>query len=32
MVDRFARTFLLGRPCPLTIDQLLDAVEKAQQQ
>ena len=27
-VNRFAHTFLLGRPCPFTIDQLLNAVEK----
>jgi len=31
-VNRFAHAFLIGRPCPFTIDQLLDAVEKAQQQ
>jgi hypothetical protein len=31
MMDRFARIFLLGRSCPFTIDQLLDAVETEQQ-
>jgi hypothetical protein len=31
-INRFANTFLLGRPCPFTIDQLLNEVEKAQYQ
>jgi hypothetical protein len=31
-VNRFAQAFLLGRPCSFTIDQLLNAVEKVQQQ
>jgi hypothetical protein len=28
MVDRYARTFLIDRPCPFSIDQLLEEVEQ----
>ena len=30
MLDRYAKKFLLGRPCPFSIDQLTRAVEAAQ--
>jgi hypothetical protein len=29
LVDRYARTFLIDRPCPFSIDQLLEAVDQA---
>jgi hypothetical protein len=29
MVDRYAKMFLIGRPCPFSIDELLEAVEHA---
>jgi hypothetical protein len=31
MLDRYANTFLLGRPCPFPVDKLISAVEDAQQ-
>ena len=29
LVDRYARTFLIDRPCPFSIDQLVEEVEQA---